>query len=78
MVSRTAKLLGYRLLGDRSRTSCRPRQMGWLVLGLRPAGVRRGELKSECPSRETMARILPKRRCAPLKVLNGVDLHKAS
>ena len=43
MVSRAAKLLGRRLYRDRSRTSCRPREMGWLVLGLRPSvenGVR--------------------------------------
>ena len=38
MVSRVAKLLGYRFR-DRSRTSCRP-PVGWLVLGLRPAGAR--------------------------------------
>src|SRR5215218_2652915 len=43
VVSRAAKLLGCRLYGDRSRTSCRPPQkVGWLVLGLRPAGTRRG------------------------------------
>ena len=40
MVSRAAKLLGYRLHRDRSPTSCRPHKVGWLVLGLRPAGAR--------------------------------------
>jgi hypothetical protein len=40
VVSRAAKLLGRRFYRDRSRTSCRPRGMGWLVLGLRPAGAR--------------------------------------
>jgi hypothetical protein len=42
VVSRAAKLLGYRLCRDRSRTPA-ARRMGWLVLGLRPAvenGVR--------------------------------------
>jgi hypothetical protein len=37
VASSAAKLLGYRLCRDRSRTSCRPHEVGWLVLGLRPA-----------------------------------------
>jgi hypothetical protein len=40
VVSRAAKLPGYRLHRDRSRTSCRPHEVDWLVLGLRPAGAR--------------------------------------
>src|SRR5215203_3725244 len=34
--------------------------------------------KSECPSRASMAEVRPKRRCARMKVLIGVDPHKAS
>ena len=34
--------------------------------------------KSECPSRESMAKVPPKRRCALMKVLIGVDPHKGS
>ena len=88
VVSRAAKLLGYRLYRDRSRTSCRPREMGWLVLGLRPAGARGGRSdskevwkqspKSECPSHTPQAEVQPKRRCASMKVLIGVDPHKTS
>src|SRR5215208_1734613 len=64
--------------------------MGWLVLGLRPAvenaacGVtqkRYGSTspKSECPTRATMVtEVRPKRRYARMKVLIGVDPHKAS
>ena len=62
--------------------------MGWLVLGLRPAGARGGRSdskevwkpspKSECPSRTPQAEVRPKRRCAPMKVLIGVDPHKES
>src|SRR5215212_416381 len=66
--------------------------MGWLVLGLRPAGARRGVTqkrygstspKSECPSRETMAKVPPEgptetEACALMKVLIGVDPHKGS
>jgi hypothetical protein len=67
VVSRAAKLPGYRLHRDRSRTSCRPRVMGWLVLGLPPAGARGGRsdskevweqsLKSECPSHTPQAEV---------------------
>jgi Transposase len=63
--------------------------MGWLVLGLRPAvenaacGVTQKRCvhgpKSECPSRAPKtAEIRPKRRCVRMKVLIGVDPHKAS
>src|SRR5215210_7272232 len=62
--------------------------MGWLVLGLRPAGARGGRSdskevweqspKSECPSHTPQAEVRPKRRCAPMKVLIGVDPHKGS
>jgi transposase len=62
--------------------------MGWLVLGLRPAGARGGRSdskevweqspKSECPSRTPQAEVRTKRRCAPVKVLIGVDPHKTS
>ncbi len=62
--------------------------MGWLVLGLRPAGARGGRSdskevwehnpKSECPSRTPMAEARPKWGCARMKVLIGVDPHKAS
>ena len=56
---------------------------------MRPAGARRAEVtqkryvhgaKSECPSRASMvvAEVQPKRRYAPMKVLIGVDPHKAS
>jgi transposase len=54
---------------------------------LRPAGAQRGVTqkrygsrspKSECPSRESMAKVPPKRRCALMKVLIGVDPHKGS
>src|SRR5215217_5232945 len=75
-------------LRDRSPTSCRPHKVGWLVLGLRPAGARGGRSdskevwkqgpKSECPSRTPQAEVRPKRRCALMKVLIGVDPHKAS
>jgi hypothetical protein len=34
--------------------------------------------KSECPPRATMAEVRPKRRYAHMKVLIGVDPHKAS
>jgi transposase len=34
--------------------------------------------KSECPTRATMAKVRPKRRYARMKVLIGVDPHKAS
>jgi transposase len=34
--------------------------------------------KSECPSRTPQAEVRPKRRCASMKVLIGVDPHKAS
>src|SRR5829696_5192196 len=88
VVSRAAKLLGYRLHRDRSRTSCRPHKVGWLVLGLRPAGARGGRSdskevwehnpKSECPSQKPQEEVRPKRRCAPMKVLIGVDPHKTS
>src|SRR5215218_887206 len=62
--------------------------MGWLVLGLRPSGARGGRSdskevwkqspKSECPSRTPQAEVRPKRRCASMKVLIGVDPHKTS
>ncbi len=64
--------------------------MGWLVLGLRPAGDRgvrsdskevwEHRPKSECPSRTpiVVARIRLKRRYVLMKVLIGVDPHKAS
>jgi hypothetical protein len=39
VVSRAAKLPGHRLYRDRSPTSCHPHEVGWLVLGLRPAGA---------------------------------------
>src|SRR5215217_7206002 len=62
--------------------------MGWLVLGLRPTGARGGRSdskevwkqspKSECPSRTPQAEVRPKRRCASMKVLIGVDPHKTS
>jgi hypothetical protein len=62
--------------------------MGWLVLGLRPAvenGVR-SDSKEVCVRHEvgmSFARadgtgVRPKRRCARMKVLLGVDPHKAS
>ena len=61
--------------------------MGWLVLGSRPAvendarsdskEVWEQGSKSECPSRR-LAEVLPKRRCVLMKVLIGVDPHKAS
>jgi transposase len=34
--------------------------------------------KSECPSRTPQEEVRPKRRCAPMKVLIGVDPHKTS
>src|SRR5215212_1432972 len=63
--------------------------MGWLVLGLRPAGdhgVRSDSKevwehcpKSECPSRTPIVTgIRLKRRYARMKVLIGVDPHKGS
>jgi hypothetical protein len=65
--------------------------MGWLILGLRPAGDRgvrsdskevwEHRSKSECPSRTpiVVARIRPKTEVpALMKVLMGVDPHKAS
>jgi hypothetical protein len=63
--------------------------MGWLVLGLRPAGARgvrsdskevwEHRPKSECPSRATLVtEVRPKRRYARMKVLIGVDPHKGS
>src|SRR5215208_6435013 len=63
--------------------------MGWLVLGLRPAGDRgvrsdskevwEHRPKSECPSRTPIvARIRLKRRYLLMKVLIGVDPHKGS
>src|SRR3712207_9360337 len=62
--------------------------MGWLVLGLRPAGVRGARSdskevwehpKSECPSRTSQAEVRPKTVVrTPMKVLIGVDPHKTS
>ncbi len=63
--------------------------MGWLVLDLRPAGARgvrsdskevwKQSPKSECPSRTPQAEVRPKTEVrAPMKVLIGVDPHKAS
>jgi transposase len=65
--------------------------MGWLILGLRPAGDRgvrsdskevwEHRSKSECPSRTpiVVARIRPKTEVpALMKVLIGVDPHKGS
>ncbi len=62
--------------------------MGWLVLGLRPAGDRgvrsdskevwEHRPKSDCPSCTPMAGIRPKRRCVRMKALIGVDPHKGS
>src|SRR3712207_4699152 len=62
--------------------------MGWLVLGLRPAGVRGARSdskevwehpKSECPSRTSQAEVRPKTEVrTPMKVLIGVDPHKTS
>jgi hypothetical protein len=89
VVSRAAKLLGYRLCRDRSLTSCRPHKVGWPVLGLRPAvenGVR-GDSKEVCAPHEVVGMsfarvdgtvVRPKRRYARMKVLIGVDPHKAS
>jgi hypothetical protein len=57
VVSRAAKLLGYRLHRDRSRTSCRPpHKVGWLVLGLPPAGARgvRSGSKEVCARHEVV------------------------
>ena len=75
MVSRAAKLLGRRLHRDRSRTSCRPHKVGWLVLGLRPAGARRTKWlkRGMCAARSSrnalrtsmvVAEVRPKRRYA--------------
>jgi hypothetical protein len=61
--------------------------MGWPVLGLRPAGARRAEwLKRGVGTRpkvgmsfaRDVAEVLSKRRYARMKVLIGVDPHKAS
>ena len=62
--------------------------MGWLVLGLRPAGARRAEwLKRGVGTRPKVGMSFartngrearPKRRYALMKVLIGVDPHKAS
>jgi hypothetical protein len=89
VVSRAAKLLGCRSR-DRSRTSCRPQEVGWLVLGSRPAvenGTRSGSKEvweqglevgmSSVHADGTQVR--PKRRYARMmEVLIGVDPHKAS
>jgi hypothetical protein len=40
--------------------------------------MREHDPKSECPSRTPMAEALPKWGCARMKVLIGVDPHKAS
>src|SRR5215211_4732177 len=62
--------------------------MGWPVLGSRPAvenaagGVTQKRYGSRARSRNVlcapMAEVRPKRRCARMKVLIGVDPHKAS
>ena len=62
--------------------------MGWLVLGLRPAGARgvrsdskevwEHRPKSECPPPNSGREVRPKRRFVRMKILIGVDLHKAS
>jgi transposase len=88
VVSRAAKLLGRRLYRDRSWTSCRPHKVGWPVLGLRPAGARRAEWlkrgmeaedsKSECPSRANRRGSTGTEVRALMKVLIGIDPHKAS
>ena len=43
MVSRAAKLLGYRFWGSLANFLSTTTEVGWLVLGLRPAGARRAE-----------------------------------
>jgi hypothetical protein len=88
VVSRAAKLLGHRLHRDRSRTSCRPHKVGWLVLGLCPAGAHGGRSgskevweqgpKSECPSRANRRDSTETEVHALMKVLIGVDPHKTS
>ena len=89
MVSRAARLLGYRLHRDRSRTSCRPSAMGWLVLGLRPAGARgvRSDSKEVWEQSTRSRNVLRARRWwrrsdrnggKRMKVLMGVDPHKTS
>src|SRR5919112_1502474 len=88
VVSRAAKLLGYRLLqGSLANFLSPTRWVGLFsacVLPV-PAACEVTQkryvcgTKSECPSRATMvAEVRPKRRCARMKVLIGVDPHKAS
>src|SRR5215218_9344248 len=64
VVSRAAKLLGCRLYRDRSRTSCRPHKVGWLVLGLRPAleNAVGGVTQKRCGSRARSRNVLRARR----------------
>jgi transposase len=89
VVSRAAKLLGYRLHRDRSRTSCRPHEVGWLVLGLRPAGARgeRSDSKEVWEHKPEVGMSFAKAAGggptetevrAPMKILIGVDPHKTS
>ena len=75
VVSRAAKLLGYRFQGSLANFPL-ARKLGWLVLGLRPAGAPAGGVaqkryvhgtKSECPSRApVVTEVRPKRRYARL------------
>ena len=73
MVSRAAKLLGYRLQGSLANFLSPTTEVGWLVLGLRPAGARRAEwLKKGMEAvpevgmsfaRVDGTEVRPKRRC---------------
>jgi transposase len=89
VVSRAAKLLGYRFLGI-ARELPVARKAGWLVLGLRPASARGGRSGSkEVWEQKTRSRnALRARRWhsgptetevrALMEVLIGVDPHKGS
>jgi hypothetical protein len=90
VVSRAAKLLGCRLYRDRSRTSCRPhgglarsrlasrrcpRRAEWLERGV---GAKPEVRMPFAHADDGGIGVRPKRRCALMEVLIGVDPHKGS
>jgi hypothetical protein len=91
VVSRAAKLLGYRLYRDRSRTSCRPPQrwVGLFSACVPPVPGVRSDSKEVCAHHEVVGMSFARvdgggggqtetEVGAHMKVLIGVDPHKAS
>jgi hypothetical protein len=64
VVSRAAKLLGYRLCRDRSRTSCRPRQrwVGSFSACVPPVPEACGVTQKRCENKTQSRNVLRARR----------------